>query len=383
MRKHNITILNQTPTAFYNLDEVVKSKGITLPHIRYVIFAGEALLPAKLKTWNVQHPNCKLINMYGITEVTVHMTYKEIGSEQIQHSISNIGRPLPTGSIYLLDEHKKPVPPGITGEIYVGGHGVGQGYLNNKELTASRFIPNPFKKGDTLYRSGDLARLISGGELEYLGRSDHQVQLKGFRIELGEIELQLVLNEYIEHAVVLEKKDEKDDQPFLVAYVVGTRKLDTDYLREYLSQTLPFYMIPAYFMQVDRIPYTSNNKVDRSRLPAPTTAELNNYAAPVTADQELMVNLWMKKLSASKIGIRDNFFSLGGDSLKAIGIIAEINDKLGINLSIADLYAHQTIEELASLVGRSENDERGELVSLADEVLEKFASNYRDKKTIS
>lgn len=379
VRKHRITILNQTPTAFYNLDEVVKLQNITLPHIRYVIFAGEALLPAKLKSWNTQHPDCKLVNMYGITEVTVHMTYKEIGSEQIRHSISNIGRPLPTGSIYLLDEHKKPVPVGITGEIYVGGHGVGHGYLNNEELTAARFVPNPFREGDTLYRSGDLARLLIGGELEYLGRSDHQVQLKGFRIELGEIEHQLIQNKYIEHAVVLDKKDQKDDQPFLCAYVVGTKKLETEYLRNYLSETLPFYMIPAYFMQVDHIPYTSNNKVDRSRLPAPIAAELNNYMAPVTAEQEVMAGLWMKKLSASKIGIRDNYFSLGGDSLKAIGIIAEINEKLGVNLSIADLYAHQTIEELTSLIGKSENDERGELASLAEEVLEKFASDYRDK----
>lgn len=377
VHKHRITVLNQTPTAFYNLDEVVKSQGITLPHIRYVIFAGEALLPAKLKTWNNLHPECKLVNMYGITEVTVHMTYKEIGPEQISHSISNIGRPLPTGSIYLLDEHKKPVPPGITGEIYVGGHGVGCGYLNNQELTAARFIPNPFKTGDVLYRSGDLARLLSGGELEYLGRSDHQVQLKGFRIELGEIEHQLIQNEFIEHAVVLDKKDERDDQPFLCAYVVATKKLETEYLRNYLSETLPFYMIPAYFMQVDRIPYTANNKVDRAKLPAPAAAELNNYVAPVTPEQELIAGLWMKKLSASRIGIRDNYFSLGGDSLKAISLIAEINEKLGASLTIADLYSHQTIEELTSLMKQSDSDEQNSLVALAADVLAKFEQDYK------
>ncbi|UII23764.1 non-ribosomal peptide synthetase [Fulvivirga ligni] len=377
VRKHEVTVLNQTPTAFYNLDEVVKLQDITLPHIRYVIFAGEALLPAKLKNWNNIHPSCKLVNMYGITEVTVHMTYKEIGVEQIKHSISNIGRPLPTGSIYLLDEHKKPVPPGITGEIFVGGHGVGRGYLNNDELTSSRFISNPFKSGDILYRSGDLARMIGGGELEYLGRSDHQVQLKGFRIELGEIEHQLVQNEYIEHAVVLAKKDEIDDQPFLCAYVVGTKKLETEYLRNYLSANLPFYMIPAYFMQVESIPYTTNNKVDRSKLPAPASAELDNYVAPLTTDQEIMASLWMKRLSASRVGIRDNYFSLGGDSLKAIGIISEINEKLGVNLTIADIYSHQTIDELTYLINKSVNKDQKNLAELALDVIHKFEKKYK------
>ena len=186
--ENNVTVLNQTPTAFYNLAGEAKKQGTLLPKIRYVVFAGEALSPLRLKDWHENHSKAKLINMYGITEVTVHMTYKEIGPYEIQNGISNIGRPLHTGSIYLLDNNMKPVPKGVIGEIYVGGAGVGRGYLNNESLTNERFINNPYKEGDRLYKSGDLAVLLNNGELEYKGRSDHQIQLKGFRIELGEIE---------------------------------------------------------------------------------------------------------------------------------------------------------------------------------------------------
>ncbi|WP_103070892.1 non-ribosomal peptide synthetase [Aquimarina sediminis] len=381
LHKNDVTVLNQTPTAFYNLATEVKREGITLPKLRYVVFAGEALLPSKLKDWFAVHPNTKLINMYGITEVTVHMTYKEIGKFEIEHSVSNIGRPLPTGSIYLLDDQMKLVSQGVIGEIYVGGEGVARGYLNNEALTNSRFTDNPYKKSDRLYRSGDLAVLLSNGELEYKGRTDHQVQLKGFRIELGEIEHQLLSSEYVENVVVLDKKDKGEDQPYLCAYIVGTEKLSVEYLRNYLAERVPFYMIPAYFMQVDKIPYTTNNKVDRQKLPAPILTELQDYKAPVTHEHKVMVEIWMKILSASKVGIRDNYFVLGGDSLKAIGLVAEINQKLNSALSIADLYIYQTIEELSYFLSKNENSNQINSYKIeAEKVIERFEKEYRAKE---
>jgi tyrocidine synthetase III len=379
LHENAVTVLNQTPTAFYNLAGEALKQGIQLPKIRYVIFAGEALSPLKLKDWHQNQPNAKLINMYGITEVTVHMTYKEIGTYEIENGISNIGRPLHTGSIYLLDENLQPVPKGVIGEIYVGGEGVGRGYLHNESLTSARFIKNPFKDGDRLYKSGDLAILLSNGELEYKGRSDHQIQLRGFRIELGEIENQLLKHDAIENAIVLDKRDKGDDQPYLCAYIVAKEELTTEELRGFLAELVPFYMIPAYFMQISKIPYTTNNKIDKTKLPAPKPTELSKYKAPEIPAHEIMVVIWMKVLAATKIGIQDNFFFLGGDSLKAIGLIAEINEKLQSSLNIADLYANQTIEKLSIVLKQEDNSKHAIYHSKAKETLQKFEESYKVK----
>ena len=378
--ENNVTVLNQTPTAFYNLAGEAHKQGILLPKIRYVIFAGEALSPTKLKDWHVNHPNAKLINMYGITEVTVHMTYKEIGSYEIENGISNIGRPLPTGSIYLLNKNLQPVPKGVIGEIYVGGKGVGRGYLNNENLTNNRFIKNPYKPADRLYKSGDLAVLLSNGELEYKGRSDHQIQLRGFRIELGEIENQLLKHDNIENVIVLDKKDKQDDQPYLCAYFVAKEELAIENLRDFLAQSLPLYMIPAYFMQIDKIPYTSNNKVNKAKLPAPKPSELSDYKAPETPEQELMATIWRKVLNTARVGIQDNFFVLGGDSLKAIELIATINEKLESSLTIADLYTHQTIEQLSRFFKTEKNNLQQTYYTQAEDILKEVEKKYKAKE---
>ncbi|MCU0667150.1 MAG: AMP-binding protein, partial [Patescibacteria group bacterium] len=183
-----ITILNQTPSAFYNLlDEILKINSKNLS-ARYVIFGGEALKPARLKAWRQKYPDIKLINMFGITETCVHVTYKEIGEREIESDISNIGKPIPTLSTYIMDQYQTLTPLGTPGELYVGGEGVARGYLNRPELTAQRFMEHPYKKGERLYRSGDLIRMNLDGEMIYVERADQQVQLRGFRIELGEIE---------------------------------------------------------------------------------------------------------------------------------------------------------------------------------------------------
>ncbi|WP_188754144.1 amino acid adenylation domain-containing protein, partial [Pedobacter psychrotolerans] len=192
--EEGITVLNQTPSSFYNLIEQDLLGGDQGLKLRYVIFGGEALSPGRLGLWSSKYPSTRLINMYGITETTVHVTYKEIGSAEISGDISNIGRAIPTLSCYVLDGEQQLVPIGVAGELYVGGAGVCRGYLNRPELTAEKFISNPFVEGDRLYRSGDLVRLLPTGELEYLGRIDDQVKIRGYRIELGEIEY--VLNHH-------------------------------------------------------------------------------------------------------------------------------------------------------------------------------------------
>ncbi|MCP5053637.1 MAG: AMP-binding protein, partial [bacterium] len=258
LKKEGVTVLNQTPSAFYRL---VKEELEVPRHelsVRIVIFGGEALKPGLLAHWRNRYPDTKLVNMYGITETTVHVTYKEIGDQEIRSRISNIGHPIPTLSVYVLDPGLKLQPIGVPGQCCVGGEGVGRGYLNRVELTAEKFIDNPYKPGERLYLSGDLVRRSSNGEMEYLGRIDHQVKVRGYRVELGEIENQLLKQEdaRLKDALVVMKKDEEGDN-YLCAYIVPAEgNIDVEKLRNDLSQTLPAYMIPSYFVPMECIPLT-------------------------------------------------------------------------------------------------------------------------------
>jgi len=341
-------VLNQTPTAFYNLIQEDLRNSELLTSLRYVIFGGEMLVPAKLKAWYARYPEVELINMFGTTETTVHASYKKITDYEIENNLSNIGKPIPTLSLYIFNKQMTPVPYGVIGELYIGGAGVGRGYLGKEVLTRERFISNPYRKDEMLYRTGDLARLLPSGEIEYLGREDFQVKIRGYRIELGEIEFHLQQHELVENAVVVVKQNK--DQKQLCAYLVGKEKLLFTELRTYLVDKLPSYMVPAYFMQIDSLPLTSNSKVDISKLPEPQITEHSTHIAPSTEKEKILASIWTSVLSVQEVGINDNYFSLGGDSLKAIGLIYEINDKLKSALTIADLYANQTIEKLIQLI---------------------------------
>ena len=203
LKKEGVTVLNQTPSAFYRLaQEEVNRKGKKLS-IRYVIFGGEALKPILLKTWKEKYPDTKLVNMYGITETTVHVTYKEIGWNEIEKDISNIGKPIPTLTAYVMGKNFRILPVGVAGELCVGGDGVGRGYLNKPELTAEKFVENPYMPEERLYRSGDMVRFLADGDMEYLGRIDNQVKIRGYRIELGEVESQLLKIKDIKEAAVI------------------------------------------------------------------------------------------------------------------------------------------------------------------------------------
>ncbi len=348
LKREGVTVLNQTPTAFYQLaEEELKTTDQRL-QIRYVIFGGEALKPILLQDWLKKYPNTRLINMYGITETTIHVTYKEITEKEIISNQCNIGRPIPTLTTYIMDARLNFLPVGVAGELCVGGAGVARGYLNRPELTAEKFVENPHLPGERLYRSGDLARWLPNGELEYLGRLDQQVKIRGFRIELGEIENQLLRQPEIKEVIVLADKEN------LMAYLVTDRELSILELRASLSKVLPEYMIPAYFVCLDQLPLTANGKVDRKALPD-ARVDLKTgveYLAPTTELQRSMVKIWSETLEIKEIGIRDNFFHLGGDSIVAIQLISQLRTRLNCPLKITDLYIHQTIEELAALIER-------------------------------
>jgi amino acid adenylation domain-containing protein/non-ribosomal peptide synthase protein (TIGR01720 family) len=349
--EHQVTVLNQTPSAFYNLiREELESETSDL-QLRYVIFGGEALSPGRLKEWKEKYPSTKLINMYGITETTVHVTYKEITQKEIEENISNIGRPIPTLSCYVLDQNKQLLPAGVWGELYVGGEGVCRGYLNRPELTAERFPSNPFNADERLYRSGDRVRLLENGELEYGGRIDEQVKIRGHRIELGEIADALGRMAGIDSAVVLARDGGNGKE--LVAYIVAKQELNTAELRSWLLRSLPEYMIPTHYIQLEALPLTANGKLDRKALPDPEGLELAtgaNYVAPRNEMEEKLVAIWQEILGREKIGVKDNFFDLGGHSLTAVQLISRINSTFLVRINIQSILKQETIENLSEQI---------------------------------
>jgi amino acid adenylation domain-containing protein len=359
LKKESVTILNQTPAAFYNLaNQEIKSSGKTL-HLKYVIFGGEALKPAKLKQWEEKYPETKLINMFGITETTVHVTYKEIKNRDIELNISNIGRPIPTLNGYVVDRCLKLAPPGTAGEICVGGEGVGRGYLNRSLLTGEKFVDNPYIPGEKFYRSGDLGKLSVHGEIEYLGRIDHQVKVRGFRVELGEIENQLLKKDEIKEVVVLPGENERGNRDtYLSAYIVSDREFPGSELRDFLLKAVPEYMVPTYFVPIDKIPLTSNGKVNRNALPDPGTGGKGGlgekYAAPRSEIEKKLAKIWEEELGVRPIGIYDNFFTIGGHSLKAIGVVNHICKIFGVEIGIQNLFQFPTIASVAHLIQKSE-----------------------------
>jgi len=352
--REQVTVLSQTPSSFKQLIQVEDSGELkhTLA-LRYIILAGETLAMHDLDPWYARHGDTgpQLINMYGITETTVHVTAQALTNNMLS-SRSVIGRPLADLHVYVLDKYKHLLPIGVTGELYVGGAGLARGYLHRPDLTAERFIPDPFglHEGTRLYRTGDLARLHSDGTLEYLGRLDQQVKLRGFRIELGEIENVLAQHPAIQNAVVL-CREETPGENQLVAYVVPIPEapLNPPLLRSYLLTRLPDYMVPAAFVILEALPLTPNGKVNRRALPPPEQAHRvcgGGEMAPRNQLEELLATIWGDLLKVDKIGIHDNFFALGGHSLLATQVMARLRQVLEFDLPLRTLFEHPTIAQL-------------------------------------
>jgi acyl-coenzyme A synthetase/AMP-(fatty) acid ligase/acyl carrier protein len=388
-----VTVLNQTPSAFAPLLQIAEFLDPKqLSSLRLVIFGGEALNLQSLRPWFEQRGDSpvQLVNMYGITETTVHVTYRPIKEADLDGSGSLIGAPLPDLQVYLLDQKMQPVPIGVPGEIFVGGAGLSQGYLNRPDLSAERFVPNLFnaQAGERLYRSGDLARYLSNGELEYLGRRDHQVKMRGFRIELGEIEASL--NEYpgVRQAVVLLRQDweetssQKSSQ--LVAYLVAETELPIEKLRNYLKVRLPEYMLPGAFVFLPELPLTSNGKVDRNALPKPAAQGFLNeqdYLTPLTAFEQILSRLWAEALNIERVGLKDNFFQLGGHSLLAIRIIYRIEDLFDMKLELQTLFDNPIFEDFARLILEN-SPERERVEQVAELLIELADLSDEDAKRI-
>ncbi|RFU43198.1 amino acid adenylation domain-containing protein [Actinomadura logoneensis] len=356
-----VTVLNQTPSAFYQLMAADRENPGTDLALRYVVFGGEALELGRLDDWYSRHADDAptLVNMYGITETTVHVSYVALDRDHAADAPGSIiGVGIPDLRVYVLDERLQPVPAGVVGELYVAGAGLARGYLNRPGLTAERFVADPFAtSGERMYRTGDLGRWRKDGTLEYLGRADQQVQLRGFRIELGEIESALVRHEAIADAAVV-LRDEK-----LIAYAVpvtpGT-ELDASDLRRFVNESLPDYMVPATVVALDALPLTSNGKLDRKALPAPDFQARADSREPRTAEEETLAALFAEVLGGlEKVGIDDGFFDLGGDSIIAIQLVSRARQQ-GLVITPRDVFQHQTVVELAAVarpVGEAEQAE--------------------------
>lgn len=351
--KEGVTVLNQTPSAFYQFMQAEREQpdlGQALS-LRYVIFGGEALELSRLEDWYNRHPENRpqLINMYGITETTVHVSYIELDrSMAALRANSLIGCGIPDLGVYVLDERLQPVPPGVAGELYVSGAGLARGYLGRPGLTSERFIADPFgPPGTRMYRTGDVARLRADGSLDYVGRADHQVKIRGFRIELGEIEAALVQHPQLEDVAVIVREDQPGDKR-LAAYVIPSEEtFDTAELRKYAAERLPDYMVPAAFVTMKELPLTPNGKLDRKALPAPDFAAAVTGRGPRTPQEEILCDLFMEVLHLPRVGIDDRFFDLGGHSLLAVQLMSRIREALGVELSIGNLFEAPTVAGLA------------------------------------
>ncbi|MER6366715.1 amino acid adenylation domain-containing protein, partial [Kitasatospora sp. NPDC001527] len=349
---------SQTPTAFRSL---VAAAGEGDPRVdrlalRHVVFAGEKLELRELRPWTdrlgLERP--ALVNMYGITETTVHTTFHRVVEADLQAAGNPIGVPLADLRIHLLDAAGELLPVGVPGEIHVAGPGVARGYLERPALTAERFVPDPFgPAGSRLYRSGDLARRRPDGTLEYLGRIDHQVKIRGYRVELGEIEAALAAHPVVREAVVDVREDTPGDKR-LVAYLVpvaGERAPGADQLRELLGRDLPEYMIPVAFVGLDALPLTTNGKLDRRALPAPGTESFLSsvYVGPRTPVEERVAAVWATALEVERVGVHDSFFDLGGDSIRAVALVGALRAE-GFDLAVRDVFDRRTVSELCELL---------------------------------
>ncbi|MER7583675.1 amino acid adenylation domain-containing protein [Kitasatospora sp. NPDC097691] len=356
--EHRVTVLNQTPSAFRALVTAAGEgdERIGRLAVRVVVFAGERLEFGELRPWverlGLECP--ALVNMYGITETTVHSTYYRVTEEDLSGTGNPVGVPLGDLRIYVLDRFGEIAPPGVVGEMYVGGPGVARGYLGRPALTAERFVPDRFgPAGGRLYRSGDLARRMADGSLEFVGRIDDQVKIRGYRIELGEIAAVIAQDEAVRDAVVLAREDVPGERR-LVAYVVpaGTGS-DGVRLRARVAEQLPPYMVPAAFVELEAFPLTANGKLDKRALPVPDGRALalgGEFVAPDGPVEELVAAVWADVLGVERVGAHDNFFDLGGNSLLALRLVSQVQEAIDIDLPVRQVFDQPTVARMADQV---------------------------------
>ncbi|KKB72066.1 MULTISPECIES: non-ribosomal peptide synthetase [Bacillus] len=352
IKKYHINIFESTPSFVIPFMKYIHHQHLDISGMKLLVMGSDSCAIKDYKWLVEQYGNSmRIINSYGVTEASVDSSYYEEDLENIP-DIANtpIGKPLDNTAFYILDSSLNPQPVGVYGELYIGGGGIARGYCNNPELSKERFVPNRFDDGGNMYKTGDLARWLPDGNVEFLGRIDHQVKIRGFRIEISEIESRLLGKQDISEAVIIDREDGKGHK-YLCAYIVAQKSVNANELREYLSNHLPDYMIPSYFVQISRMPLTPNGKVDRKALPEPDEerAAASEYEAPRNDTEEKLAAVWQEVLDRDKIGINDNFFEVGGDSIKALQIVSKLS-RADLKLQVKDLFTNPVIKHLSKYV---------------------------------
>ncbi|WP_319437501.1 non-ribosomal peptide synthetase [Mycobacterium sp. RTGN5] len=351
-----VDVLSQTPSAFYALQSVDVSSADPAGQLalKAVVFGGEALEPHRIRAWLQNHPGSpRMINMYGITETTVHASFREIVEVDADKAVSPIGRPLANLGFFVLDGWLQPVPAGVVGELYVAGSGLAYGYVGRAGLSGTRFVACPFgAPGARMYRTGDLVRWSADGQLEYVGRADEQVKIRGYRIELGEIQAALRELDGVEQAVVIAREDRAGDKR-LVAYICGSA--DPVSARAAVAERLPVYMVPSAVVSIEALPLTVNGKLDTKALPAPEYQDVDSYRAPSDAVEEILAGIYAQVLGLERVGTDESFFELGGDSILSMQVVARAR-AAGVLCRPRDVFVEQTVARLAQVAKVTDAD---------------------------
>ncbi|MCY9369690.1 lichenysin non-ribosomal peptide synthetase LicA [Bacillus haynesii] len=352
LEKEKVTVLMIT-TALFNL--LTDMRPDSLKGLRRVLFGGERASVDHVRKALKTVGKGRLLHMYGPSESTVFTTYHPVNEVPDDAQAIPIGKPVSNTEVLILDSFGNVQPAGVAGELCVSGDGLVRGYFNRPELTAEKFTTHPFKTGEKIYRTGDMARWLADGCLEFIGRIDHQVKIRGQRIELGEIEHHLLTHDMVQEAAVLAVDSGAGDQ-MISAYFTADQELSSEELRRHAAEGLPGYMIPSVFMQLQELPLTGNGKVDRRALPEPDVAQAaqKEYTAPRSRTEAQLADLWQEVLNVPKIGVHDNFFELGGHSLIGMTLIARIQQEMNVDLQLKDLFQVPTIESLAQAAAKAE-----------------------------
>ncbi|BAZ13567.1 amino acid adenylation domain protein [Calothrix sp. NIES-4071] len=354
------TIMQATPASW----RMLLAAGWSSSKQLKILCGGEALTSELAQ--QLLDKGAEVWNLYGPTETTIWSTVCKVEANKLSHALVSIGRPIANTQIYILDEYFQPVPIGVSGELYIGGAGVARGYLNRPDLTTERFINNPFLSGSRFYRTGDLARYLHDGNIEYISRIDNQVKIRGFRIELGEIENALSNHPQVREAVVITRSEQSEEKQ-IVAYITTNQEPTPGALRDFLKQKLPDYMIPVAYVILETFPLTPSGKINRRALPKPTASSFSQhdeFLAPRNDTEGQLAKIWSEILNIHPIGIKDNFFEIGGSSLSAIFLIAAIGQQFGKELPLSALLTNPTIEEFANLLNTTDTFDNSPLIPI-------------------